>query len=403
MDERFALTRNVAEKLILLTPWHQCLKFDNSSLTLFQRLNNSLILFPTIIQINKKCREIIFQVFIQNSNKLIQVINNNKNNNSNKDVNQLWIIYVSVLIDTIQSQSIINYFTDGQQKIIINLINQCSIINNNRENRKIIIEEFRQQFLNENISSSLLNDRASMLVSNGKSLIPINQLPRQSCTSCGKSSQPFYCTGCYHLINVSVKNIIPNVSLPFQLHIIFHPDYDRSKSTALHTKLLCNSSNVVIHTWPNIPVFDQSQSLLLFPDESSIQVSEALNQIQSNKFMNSNEFDGDKKNLSNIIIIEATWPQARLIVNHKNLSSLIHLRLNSVETRFWRYQQHGPNYLSSIEAIHPCMKEIQKTNFIANFEFVDVDCLLWLFNLGWWRVRDYYREQPKILVPPRCQ
>ena len=226
--------------------------------------------------------------------------------------------------------------------------------------------------------------------------LPLAHLPRLACPSCHRL-QPFYCTHCYCVVHPLAAPAVPRVRFPFHLHVVLHPDFDRTKSTALHARLLCEPGAVSVHLFPHLPAFPP-HTLLLFPSSSATPFSSITARATSSS----------SPSQAQLVLLEGTWPQAQAIADHSRLRALPAVRLAFVSTSFWRYQRHGEGFLSSIEAVHALAKEWVQMQVQSGGEGergepkgkgAEFDDLLWLFALGWRRVRDYHASQQRLLPP----
>lgn len=204
---------------------------------------------------------------------------------------------------------------------------------------------------------------------------------RFRCPQCNKNSSVF-CKNCL-VLSPSLEGSIDMVSLGIPLHIIQHPLEHRTKSTALHAKVLAPSSTM-------IQIFDEGpdfviplrpeESVLLFPSKNSKSVSEI-----------------DWRSVKNIIVLDGTWQQAKGMSKSPSLSPFlersVHLSLER-KTMFWRYQNIGENALSTIEAIHSLYKEIEENSSGAEVENINLDGLLKFFLYQYSLIQKWYKERP---------
>ena len=144
--------------------------------------------------------------------------------------------------------------------------------------------------------------------------LPLVELPRLPCPSCSRL-QPFCCSRCVRVVHPLAAAAIPRVALPFHLHIVLHPEYERERSTALPLQLLCPASDITVHVFPRLPAFTAHCTRLLFPAEDAeetVPVSASLNSLSS---------------VTDVVLLEGTWPQCASMARDKSLSALPAVRL----------------------------------------------------------------------------
>lgn len=170
---------------------------------------------------------------------------------------------------------------------------------------------------------------------------------RYPCSKCNRYYK-YYCQDCCIPI---LPNTIPSLQLPINIDIIKHICESNSKSTANQAKVICPDS-VQMYDYPKeIPTYDKSDVILVYPDEKSTTISSTENFGNKNQV----DFTGIKK----ILFIDGTWKQSRQIRRHQNLNNLQSIRLgNDVQTQYWRSQKgYSDEGLATIEAIYYFLKE----------------------------------------------
>eukprot|EP00301_Raphidiophrys_heterophryoidea_P005996 c12458_g1_i1.p1 GENE.c12458_g1_i1~~c12458_g1_i1.p1 ORF type:complete len:198 (+),score=38.77 c12458_g1_i1:1-594(+) len=143
---------------------------------------------------------------------------------------------------------------------------------------------------------------------------------RSKCSKCSKS-RLWFCPDC--LVVMGSADAIPNVKLPLPVDIIHHPTEKLSKSSAPHVALM--SKDIALLDYPNVPEYDKSKTLLLYPSQEAKSVSE-INLGDYNK----------------VVFVDCTWTQAITIMGHANLQGLTHVKLEAQETAFWRFLSFLP-------------------------------------------------------------
>lgn len=69
-----------------------------------------------------------------------------------------------------------------------------------------------------------------------------------------------------------------------------------------------------------------------------------------------------------MIIIEATWLKGAVVAKADCLSKIPHIRLKSRSTTYWRTQELGKEYLSTIEAIYYSCLEFVSGHYDGSFD-----------------------------------
>jgi len=110
------------------------------------------------------------------------------------------------------------------------------------------------------------------------------------------------------------------------------------KSSIIASKILA-PENVTIHNNLEISPFDLDTTILLFPSEDSIPVSD-FSKI-------------DLAKVKNVCLIDSTWLQVNKILMNENVSKLKTVVINTEKTIFWRFQRGVTDKnLSTIEAMY---------------------------------------------------
>jgi DTW domain-containing protein YfiP len=113
---------------------------------------------------------------------------------------------------------------------------------------------------------------------------------------------------------------------------IQHPKELKSKSTAIHAKIL-SPDYVDIYQYPEIPEFlTQENSMILYPSKDSVSFE---NLIQKNEKSEKKE---DFSSLKYLVFIDATWNQAKSIAKDERIQSLKKLKITTQTTLFWRLE-----------------------------------------------------------------
>ena len=186
------------------------------------------------------------------------------------------------------------------------------------------------------------------------------------CPTCN-GSRKYYCYTCF-VPNPSIT--LPSVpKLPFNLHIIKDPRELDGKSTAVQARILCGPDQVCISE--DFVDLDASAAVVLFPSKDAKQLYEV-----------------DWSRTSTVIVIEGTWSQAKTI-NRTIPASITRVTLPPARTSFWRYQSLGEHCLSTIEAIHAIVSNVNRHG--SNF-----DNLLWFFAFQYHLIQAAYKKDSNM-------
>lgn len=242
----------------------------------------------------------------------------------------------------------------------------------------------------------------------------LSSLGKVQCTQC-KRKYHLYCPSCY-ITTPTFQSYMPVLTLPVQIGIVLHEKMERKKSTALHTLLLC-PQQVTVYTFPNLPHFDPTTTLLVYPSSHAGSIQQISRQREERERGGES---GDKRNAIRLVLfLEASWDDASLMSHHPKLTNLpcvtlSHDASNSESSRhvqpstvFWRFQPFGSHFLSSIEAIHQFFVQSypyqsQLFNNDINTQIVSVDYytnLLYLFRRAHQHFIDYYTQHAELLPP----
>lgn len=169
-----------------------------------------------------------------------------------------------------------------------------------------------------------------------KSPYKLKELSRMPCTNCGKSVH-LYCAFCMCLV-LDDAHKIPAVVLPVSFEIVHHPEENIKKSTSIHACLLAPGFCFLREFPDKIPRYDPKSTVLLYPTEDS---------------MNVEDLDAATiRSISQIVVIESTWTKAHKVVAHPHVQALRRIRIRDCESTYWRNQELGRSYLSTLEAIY---------------------------------------------------
>jgi DTW domain-containing protein YfiP len=192
---------------------------------------------------------------------------------------------------------------------------------------------------------------------------------RLACSLCGKSCS-LYCCSCVKML-VAMEEL-PQVCLPLHVELIKHVSELDSKSTALHAKLLAQD-HVTLYSYPHqFPEHVLEDAIMLFPNSRSI----SMDKVNWSK-------------MRRVVVLDGTWSQVKGMNLHPVLQKLPCIRLEEVETLFWRSngrrKEERPDFLATIEAIyHFFCQYARVTTGIYDGQY---DNLLLLFVYNYLKIR----------------
>lgn len=134
-----------------------------------------------------------------------------------------------------------------------------------------------------------------------------------------------------------------------------------------------------MHESPNVPEYDPSDTVLLFPSADAVDISvyPKLSEIQR------------------VVVVDSQWQKTNGIISHPNLAKLPCVVISKQNTFFWRYQDVGEECLATIEAIYYFFKQYS----IAKNPDVEYDgkCddLLFFYSHIYKTIQNVYQESGK--------
>jgi DTW domain-containing protein YfiP len=161
------------------------------------------------------------------------------------------------------------------------------------------------------------------------------QQDRAACGTCGKRRK-YFCYSCFEVIGD--RDLVPRVTLPVHLDVVFYPSEIAGKATSLHAAVLAGKENVSVHTFPQIPKFTPGEAVVLYPTVDAVRVDEMAVE--------------DLKRIKHVIVLDSQWQTVARMDAHESLEGLRRVKIRMYTTTFWRYQQVGPHCLATIEAIY---------------------------------------------------
>jgi len=194
------------------------------------------------------------------------------------------------------------------------------------------------------------------------------------CPKC-KQLRKYFCYDCYLILGDISQ--IPQLKLEVKVDIIHHPKELKSKSTAMHARVIA-PDDVTVHEFPDFPDYTQTKDevLLLFPSTKA-------------KFIEDMDITALQK-VKKIVVVDSTWQQTKHILKDSKLQGLNCIKLHSHHTLFWRHQSFSEEYLSTIEATYYCIREYHTA--ISKSYNGEYDNLLFYFCYIYQLIQNYYKS-----------
>jgi len=208
---------------------------------------------------------------------------------------------------------------------------------------------------------------------------------RQNCATCNRSRK-FFCYSCCRAMP-SIESSTPHLTLPIRVEVVKHHGEVDGKSTAVHAAVIAPSS-VTIHTFPDIPEYDDD-TILVFPGKNSFTLDHTLMNVggvgRKGGKLGSSPFP-----FSTVVFVDSTWNQCHGICQDPRLSVLPRVELEPRQTMFWRHQKGKPReYLATIEAIYYFMVDYQKATSDEQYNG-EYDNLLFFFKFMYEKIHQLY-------------
>jgi len=94
---------------------------------------------------------------------------------------------------------------------------------------------------------------------------------------------------------------------------------------------------------PNdVPTYDPETTVLLYPTDTATSLGEGK---------------VDLSKLKTLVVVESTWQKAAGVARHPKIRDLPTVKIEAKEGTFWRYQELGTGFLSTLEATYHFMVE----------------------------------------------
>ena len=164
-------------------------------------------------------------------------------------------------------------------------------------------------------------------------------------------------------VNNNNVSYLPEIEkLPIKIDIIRHGQELLSVCSSVHACVIC-PNDVKMYEYPNIPDYNDisyniNNSNTNSVDENNVDCTTLANENVYLLYPSENSVYLDElsieeiSQISKLIVIESKWHGNGMIYNDKRLKNVKHCKIRNHETLYWRYQEYGNEYLSTIEAIY---------------------------------------------------
>jgi hypothetical protein len=140
--------------------------------------------------------------------------------------------------------------------------------------------------------------------------------------------------------------VLLSCSLVDDSRSIHHVNENVKKSTSIHACILSPSHCRFLEHPHEIPShYDPATTILLYPTADAVYLDDPRI---------------DLRGIERVIVIEATWSKSDVVASHPSLKSLRRVKIRDHESTFWRYQELGRHFLSTLEAIYWTCEEFMK-------------------------------------------
>ena len=114
----------------------------------------------------------------------------------------------------------------------------------------------------------------------------------------------------------------------------------------------------------SLPALDPATTVLLFPDDGALPADSV-----------------DPDRITDVIVIDSKWGQARGVMEQPALRGIPHVRLGSYRSSYWRYHTKGvpDDGLCTVEAVYFLCRELHARRHPPGEQCHCMDDLLWYF------------------------
>lgn len=204
---------------------------------------------------------------------------------------------------------------------------------------------------------------------------------RARCAGCGHT-RLMYCYTCCRALDAAPA---PRVALPLRADVWHHRAEHVQKSTALHARILA-PADVRLVEYPSAADACTgaygAETLLLYPAPDAVEVAALPDDVVARA--------------RRVVVLDSAWQKTGGMRAHPALQGLRCVRVRGAATAFWRHQDHGPGFLSTVEALYWFMREFWARAHPHTPYAGHLDNLLWYFSFNYSVVQQHYRAHPEI-------
>jgi hypothetical protein len=126
---------------------------------------------------------------------------------------------------------------------------------------------------------------------------------------------------------------------------VHHVGENVKKSTSIHACILSPDYCRFLEYPHQLPAYDPRTTILLYPTADAVYLDDPRIDLTP---------------VTRVIVIESTWAKSDIVSTHPALSGLQRVKIRDHESTFWRYQELGRHFLSTLEAIYYTCEEFQQ-------------------------------------------
>lgn len=215
----------------------------------------------------------------------------------------------------------------------------------------------------------------------------LDTLEKAKCPKC-KKSRKYFCYDC--MTPMGDPKCFPRLKLPLKVVVIQHPKELKSKSTAIHAKILA-PDDVEIYQYPDIPDYLKSDNcVILYPSKEAVSIEELVKPKEKQEKEEKEKTSGFDS-IKYLVFIDSTWQQSRSIASDERIQKMKKFKITKQKTFFWRYQQFGEEFLATIEAIYFALKEVYQ--FTKGSYSGELDDMLFFYSYFYQMIQNNYQDK----------
>ena len=168
------------------------------------------------------------------------------------------------------------------------------------------------------------------------------------------------------------------------------------KSTSIHACILAPSDARFLEHPRDLPAggYDPSSTVLLYPTADAVFLDDPRVDILA---------------VRRVIVIESTWNKSDVVAAHPALAGIRRVKIRERESTFWRYQELGKHFLSTLEAIYYICTEFQQRKVAAEAEAkaagngaasvsapLNIDDLMFFYAFQHSRITERYKTNTNV-------